>query len=123
MFKKTINVPFDVTDRLISDLLCLAFEGGSSYWAEFVEQIVRPGGTETEFNSDALAAGNTLRVYYDDEGNMNSLPLTNEDMAEAIGLAALNRPRVWLDIINDNMDADTGDIILQLALFGEVIYG
>jgi hypothetical protein len=29
----------------------------------------------------------------------------------------------YADVLNENDDADTGDVFLQLCLFGEVVYG
>jgi hypothetical protein len=32
-------------------------------------------------------------------------------------------PRHWNNFINDNEDADTGDVFLQCCLWGEVVLG
>lgn len=32
-------------------------------------------------------------------------------------------PKHFADVTNDNADATTGDVFLQCALFGDVIYG
>jgi hypothetical protein len=47
-------------------------------------------------------------------------------MAECATMPADKRhthPRHWENVMSENTDAETGDVFLQLALWGEVIYG
>ena len=100
-------------DRL-ENLLISAFEGGSNYWVKWVKAV--EGG---DIYAAAFEAG--VRVRADGEAHARLLNLTAmqngmQDMADA-------HPRHMADILSGNDDATTGDVFLQLCLFGELVYG
>ena len=79
----------------------------------------------------ALLQGRGLVVYdmYDEESELND---GEEPKKYRVKLADVRRglkkmrdeyPRHWADLVEENDDAITGDIFLQLTVFNEVIYG
>ena len=44
-------------------------------------------------------------------------------MKKGLDLMAGEHQRHWQDFINENDDADTADVFMQLCLFGEIVYG
>ena len=78
-----------------------------------------------------LVNGGTLVVYdeyeMDNELNENELPIkyTLDLKAVRKGLRLMKKeyPNHWADLVEENDDLITGDVWLQLAVFGEVIYG
>ena len=78
-----------------------------------------------------LVNGGTLVVYdeyeMDNELNENELPtkytLDLKAVRKGLRLMKKEYPNHWADLVEENDDLITGDVWLQLAVFGEVIYG
>ena len=60
-------------------------------------------------------------LYEDDEPSKHTLTL--KDVRKGLRLMKKEYPSHYADLVEENDDAETGDIWLQLAVFGEVIYG
>ena len=50
-------------------------------------------------------------------------PITIADVQKGLELMRDQYPRHYADLVEENDDAITGDVWLQLAVFGELIYG
>lgn len=127
-------VPFAVrvSRKDVADILCTAFEGGSTYWLRRVDEV-RLVGAEGAYKSDVPSCGGALRLRFDDpkqeEGNgKGRFTLRLDDVLRGIGLAM----GPWREngsgyslaqICGDEADAETADVVLQMAVFGEVIFG
>ena len=135
----------------IENLLVSAFEGGSNYWYMITGYTYPKGKTrktmeaekaqsakddfDKEFfpHIDTVLFGGGIKVHDTESANKGTVTLTYDKcvkalklMAECAGMPPEKRhthPRHWEDVLNENTDADTGDVFLQLALWGEVIYG
>ena len=78
-----------------------------------------------------LVNGGTLVVYdeyeMDNELNENELPtkytLDLKAVRKGLRLMKKEYPNHWADLVEENDDLITGDVWLQRAVFGEVIYG
>lgn len=78
-----------------------------------------------------LVNGGTLVVYdeyeMDSELNDGEEPtkhyLTLKDVRKGLRLMKKEYPHHYADLVEENDDTITGDVWLQLAVFGEVIYG
>jgi hypothetical protein len=120
----------------LSDLLSVATFG--NYWP--VIKIKRSEyhlaeEYKNECIEDKWAAilinGGTLVVYdeyeMDSELNDGEEPtkhyLTLKGVRKGLRLMKKEYPHHYADLVEENDDAITGDIWLQLAVFGEVIYG
>jgi hypothetical protein len=114
----------------ISDLLCSAFEGGSNYWY-VINEFVKP--KDLTFRTDKDQVFRHLDYPLNEGGALILGDMEDEDSEDKrLDLEAIQRglkimsekyPRHMMDFINDNEDADTGDVFLQCCLFGEAIYG
>lgn len=83
----------------------------------------------------ALLKGKGIMVYdcYDEDvdwgSELSEFPesakhhLTIEDVKKGLELMRDQYPRHWADLVEQNDDAVTGDVWLQLATFGDLIYG
>lgn len=124
----TIQVYF--SRQTLVDLFSCAAEGGSNYWAGFTMTDLDDEGLPTAYNVTELSEA--PRVFH----------VNAETMAAGIAkLAAIVAEQVageypgppapkfgsarrhLADVLNDNADADTADVVLQLATLGEVVYG
>lgn len=109
-----------ITRQALRDLLCTAVEGGSNYWAMFED-------AERTESLDYLGV-----VVVEHEAHSKGVPalrrrITAEDLAQGLErLAAATFPAAkqhLADALSENGDATTADVVLQMAVFGDVIYG
>ena len=110
----TIQVKHTIDRQRLEDLLVTAFEGGSNYWIKWARSV--DGG---DLYQAAFAHG--IRVKADDEEHTRLLNLTA--MEKGLQVMADKFPHHLGDILAEEDDATTGDVFLQLCLFGDVIYG
>lgn len=125
-----------LTQEGLSDLLSVATFG--NYWPTIKIKRSEYHLAEEHKNEcleDKWAAilinGGTLVVYdeyeMDSELNEGEQPtkyaLTLKDVRKGLRLMKKEYPSHYADLVEENDDAITGDVWLQLAVFGEVIYG
>jgi hypothetical protein len=127
-----ITTVIDIPSERVADLLCCAFEGGSNYWATIKEKrsplefnfryMADLFDKPTIYTDYPLNRGGFLMVG-DNEGDMPDALLDRGTIRNGLQVMADKYTRHWHDFINDNEDADTGDVFLQCCLYGEVIFG
>lgn len=128
----SVNVKHEISLQRISDLLCSAFEGGSNYWYQ-IDKFIKPKNLSFRTDEDQiyrhldypLNEGGAL-IISDIEGDLNEPPWKRLDLdaiKKGLQIMAEKYPRHMGDFLNDNDDADTGDVFLQCCLFGDAIYG
>lgn len=118
--KLKIELEIDLTQEDIDDIMCTALEGGINYWCGRAEVV---GGKYLgEYASEQIARGGSLKMY--DIENGDSFELTFEKLLSGIKQAAANKeiPIEDGEIDICDIDADTADLIVQYALFGELVY-
>ena len=123
-FKINIATELTVTQEDIDDIMCTALEGGINYWCDKATVI---GNYLSEFASEQIARGGTLKLH-DAEDEKNYL-LTRDGLLNGIKMAVEHgyyKSYGWCDghyLDTCNVDADVADVIVQLALFEDVVYG
>ncbi len=117
-----------ITSNRVSDVLCSAFEGGSNYWAEVVSKRkpkAWPNTPESErgysFNYP-LNPGGVVVIRAKEDGP-TLYRLTYKSIKRGLQLMASEHGSEFADIISEHDDAGTADTLLQLCLFGKVVYG
>ena len=128
----TTTLPIDLTisKELLSDLLVTAVEGGSGYWADFSEirrtktaDIVSVRVTESDPSTDGPPTTRTVTPAILMEG-LRYLALAAKSGVAADGSRFPAAADHLSDLLHDNSDAITADVVLQLTLFkGTVVYG
>ncbi len=121
----TITVSFPVQCQLLRDLLCTAVEsGGCNYWAAFSNatrteglDYLRVRVTEHESHSE----GPRFNRYVEAEDLARGLTR----LAEAASRDAASFPSAAKHLADalSNHDATTADVVLQMTMFGELVYG
>ena len=113
-----VKTTYKVTAGDMDYVLVGAFEGGSNYWIEKVS-VVDDDYKGGEYASDVIGLGGELLIHVSDG---DTIKLTQAKL--------LNGFQLYVDGGGKNFpfdltspDAITYDMILQYALFGEVIYG
>lgn len=120
-----ITTKIIVTSQDIDDIVCTALEGGITYWCNKAEVVGKYLG---EYASDQISRGGSL-ILYDAEDDENKWELNLENLLRGIEKAIENK---WFDDYNwyngteldtCQIDADVADVIVQIALFDDVIFG
>jgi hypothetical protein len=117
-----ISVEHSINWQRIEDLFVCAFEGGSNYWYTIVKH------NKKEINAQFLSTlpakeGGWVEVM-DNEGELKKAVRVDRSVAEkGLKIMAEKYPKHFTDFINENDDADTGDVFLQCCVFGNVIFG
>lgn len=116
-----VQVEVEIDDQTLKYYLTGAVEGACDYWARFT-QIKRAPDLSVL----------SVRVRADDANNEDAKVVTWEDIGCAIVALATatyggpekhRMPRHHIDnIVNENDDAETHDVLLQFAMFGQVVY-
>lgn len=123
-FEIEIKTKLRVTQEDIDDIMCTALEGGITYWCNHAQVV---GEYLGEYGHEQIAKGGTLKLYDAEDGNVYEL--TQEKLLNGIKLAyekGYRKDYGWCDghyLNTCQVDADVADIIIQLALFDDVIYG
>lgn len=120
--KTTAKIPLE----RVGDLLVSAFEG-SNYWYT-IEGWQEPPAFEFRYDEAQIyePVDYPLNRYgnleiSDPDGGLWDLTLPA--IQRGLQLLADEYPQHWDDFQNHNADASTGDVFLQLCLFGKVVYG
>lgn len=135
-----IQVTVNVEIEQVASLLISALEGGSSYWYR-IETFIKP--ERFTFHTDPeqifrhidypLNPGGALIISaFGDDGQDDTVVEINDvtrwrldldSIQTGLNVMAKSYPMHFASIINKNADAITGDVLLQCALFQELIFG
>ena len=113
-----------VTQQDIDDIMATALEGGINYWCCKAEVV---GDYLGEFASEQISRGGTLLLVDAEDGRKYTLNLENFlcglEKAVAEHWFADYDWHNGKELDTCNVDAEVADVIIQLALFNDVIYG
>jgi len=138
MFEVKTSVQF--TEQQIHNLLCSAFEGGSNYWYN-IKEFIKPKD-EDLFKNDMnelfrhldypLSPGGALIIIDLNDWDEDEDPGAEKTEQYRLDLDSLKKglqtmadkfPDHFKDFVDENDDANTGDVFLQCCLFDDVIFG
>lgn len=119
--EKTETALLSKTD--IDDIMCSALEGGITYWCNKVDVVENE--YYGEYAHEQISRGGSLRIHDYEEGE--SYILTLDGFIKGVALALEDGyGEDWIAngaIDAGQIDAIAADVIVQFAIFGEVIYG
>lgn len=125
----SFTVKTEISNQRIQNLLCCALEGGSNYWCRQHSFRYPEGKGKDDYTYRHLevALDGGIQVLAEDCGD-GQVSITHELTREVIqaGLELFSEfePKYhFVNFINENEDAETGDVFLQLCLLDEVKYG
>ena len=126
MNKIKIETEIEVTDQDIDDIVCTAFEGGINYWCGKVEPV---GDLIVEYAHEQIAKDGYLYLY-DIEDDEEKWILTKSRLLNGIRMYIHNSttkgyPSILYGKQIDTCEIDSciADMIIQFALFEDIIYG
>jgi len=119
---KVITVT-ELSDERIRDILVTAFEGGSNHWVDVFEYI-NPDKIEVENNIYDLPFIEGCGVVVCDAEDITEKGILNRESIKK-GLKIMTDRFSWHleDIIKGNEDANTADVLLQCAVWGDIVFG
>lgn len=125
-FQCSIFIPF----QRIADLVCTGWEGGMYGSASWIDTavVVQGGikdGEPVEYSWEHPLYNGVLSLTYGEEENDTQTKLFNiASIRQGWRLFQLPANRHHFnDFMNENEDAITGDVFIQLCVLGEVVYG
>lgn len=112
-----------VTLQQVTDLLISAIEGGSNYWyrLENDNDDTSRGYWERVWDSGLKVSDRCADEPY--KGEPTEKIINEKTMMEGLQLMQTKYPHHFANVVSDQGDASTGDVFLQLCVFGEIIYG
>lgn len=115
---KPYVLKIEIDPKKIVDQFTVACEGGSNYWCKSVTPVNEP-----MFGEDAYSV--MLRGFHVEEIDEDAAEVyvSPRDIQKAIDLWPNESPQSFTDFLNDDGDANTADIFLQLCAFQRVVYG
>lgn len=103
----------------IGNVLVSALEGGTGYWA----QINNEKGPNYDANVCERIVKGEAHLLITDTDSGKEYRLDRKAVERGLQVMAEKYPQHLSDIVHENDDATTGDVLLQCALLGEVVYG
>jgi hypothetical protein len=132
----SVNVNIEIPESALCDLLTTAWEGGSDFWTpSYDARAIRRGGEP----NDLMNHLDVVQIIFHTPGGDEEFnePVKCEvigpheigfAIAKVLNGTALAGKHI-LEDIHSNIeelgacDADTADVLLQVATFGEIVYG
>lgn len=112
--KHDVDVRFQITTQLLWDLMTTAVEGGINYW----------GSVQSTTRDDDLNVLNFSVVDLESAEDGESEIYTVDAVKMLHALQALLTQYPWRRrIVDEDYDAEDADCVVQMACFGEVMYG
>ena len=123
-----INRRLEISDELIEHILCSAFEGGITYWANNVscednKDMKEVGGWKHEYLTKTRKRDAVMYIHTMEGGKVKITKSLIIEALQQMDDPEYNYIKVLNRLLNDGWDADDADIVVQTACFGEVVYG
>ncbi len=132
-----VSVQIPVHEDMVRSLLCSAFESGSKYWYANLDYKYGKGYKAKDFAEGGkmqnpedywhpcqivpLVEGCAV-VIEDVEDDNKKHELNRAKLITGMQVMAEKYPHQFKSIMEDDTDAETGDVYLQCCLFGEILY-
>lgn len=131
-----MDVTVKVDESHIGNALCAGFEGGVGYWAEitgydypahavaFLEEHAGMTTPQVIKYADYPLSIDGAVLLRDMEGGSNRTNYRLDRVAIQRGLQVLANkyPNTLASIMSDDADSNDGDVLIQCAIFGKVMY-
>lgn len=126
-------------EQVLRDLLVTAFEGGINYWARLLRYQYPQGRTAADYRvtdqtdtshpewwpsyARVPLEGGAIVLVDAETGEEFPQPLDRAAVERGLNLLADQHPHRWADIRAGLYDVEDADAVVQLALFGELVFG
>ena len=120
-----VTTKLQVPIQRVKDLVSAAMEGGVQYWAK-IARYELDGVTKPEFPHINVPFMPGCAIIIDDiEGDpeLSNKRLDMDAMKRGLQLMADKNPRHFKELLDEGEDAETGDVFIQLCVYGEIVFG
>ena len=119
-FVGNIKGNYEIEAEYVDDMITTAFEGGVNYWCDSVKVVKETSFEEPNYDgfaSQQLTRHNELLIHDMEEDIWLRLTLSNfmTGLQKAVDKRGTN--------LLEDFDAEDADVIVQLAVFGDIVYG
>lgn len=120
LLKRTIYVPFTIEGKFINDVMSSALCGGIEYWCSLVnaKDMDMKG---CKYLSDLISNGGVLELT-DDSDQIHLLDFTKFCLGFEKYIKWCVRHNRKFYLSSEEIDSEEADIIVQFAIFGEIVY-
>jgi len=120
-----IQIPLEITIEHFESVIVTALEGGSNYWYCLAKEF---DASELQLKNEALSMRIAYELFHNPNFKLKIMDIETDDYLgdvtqESMLKAFQDNPQKTLDIIDENYDAWTADILFQYAVMGEVMFG
>ena len=118
----------EISDKLIEDILCTAFEGGITYWADNVscednKDMKEVSGWKHEYLTKTKKKDAVMYIHTMEGGKVKITKSLIIEALQQMGDPKYKCTKALSRILEETYDADDADIVVQTACFGKVVYG
>jgi len=116
-----INLKLKVSDEVMDDIMATALEGGINYWCDKGVKVKDGDYKGAKYASDVISKGGVL--------NVNGIDVDRAKLLKGIQMYIDNGNQEGIinfadrEVECDNIDAIVADVIVQFAVYGEIVYG
>ncbi len=120
-----------VDPKRLAYLLCSGLEGGIGYWAT-ITGYHKPFRMDFRFDRERTwkhidyPMNPSGYIEIETESSINEIKVFKLDLPKlkkGLEVMAEKYPRHFARWMEENEDAETGDVFIQCALFGEIVFG
>jgi hypothetical protein len=129
-----------ITRQRMFDLICCGFEGGVGYWCQIMDYenpdqikvtykhnelpLTEKGAVLCQEFEDGYGGQDDEGYWLGEDGNrLEVLKLDQAAYKRGLEIMSEKYPRHFRNFLDENEDAETGDVFVQCALLGEIVYG
>ena len=116
-----IKMIVELDRQRIVDTLINALEGGSNYWIE--KYSLGTGEDDSEKELQAILNNKATMAIQENDRKQDSFIVNASSIEKGLQQMANLYPWHFKNLVDENDDAETADVLLQLATFGRIIYG
>lgn len=127
-----VQVKLTLTYQRLEDTIVNALEGGSNYWYYLSDSAIKNIRKYVSKDEDAYLSTAILKAVargaeveindYENESEVIGV-FSKATIAERINKFAQEQSGHFMDIMNENDDATTADVLFQYLVLGEIVYG
>ena len=120
----------EISYDLFEGIMVTALEGGSNYW--YMLDLNDTGVSKEKYAGEPLSVKVAKMIWYD-RINLRVMDKEDEDVILGeVNIATIKTafekicsqyPETYLNLIQENYDADDADVFFQIATMGEVTFG
>lgn len=121
--EKTMKIEIEITERRVGDLLIGALEGGSYHWIASFKRYSSRTRTSIDYWVWPFKEGCSLLIHGREYPSDDPLTLDRAAIERGLKLFPTRCPEQFGRWLAEQDDGVTGDLFLQLCLFGEIVYG